>query len=128
MTVPPHYATGKICYLEMPASDVATSASFYQKAFGWEISERGDGTTSFVDTVGQVSGAFSVGVPPNQPGIVVSIMVADMTASIAAVEANGGVITQAVGKDHPEITARFRDPAGNSLELATPRIWSMSEQ
>ena len=122
--MPPHYANGKICYLEMPASDVATSAAFYSKAFGWEMRERGDGVTSFDDTVGQVSGAFVVGPPPNQPGIVISIMVSDMTASIAAVEANGGVITQPVGKDLPEITARFRDPAGNIMGLYQERSLS----
>lgn len=122
--MPPHYATGKICYIELPASDVATSAAFYRNAFGWEISDRGDGTTSFTDTVGQVSGSFVIGVPPNQPGLVVSIMVADMTASIAAVEANGGVITQPVGKDLPEITARFRDPAGNIMGLYQERSLS----
>ena len=124
MTVQPHYATGKICYIELPASDVATSAAFYSTVFGWEISNRGDGTTSFVDTVGQVSGSFVVGVPPNQPGLVVSIMVADITASITAIESNGGVITQPVGKDHPEITARFRDPAGNIMGLYEERSLS----
>jgi predicted enzyme related to lactoylglutathione lyase len=121
----PTYANGKICYIELPASDVSTSAAFYRSAFGWDISNRGDGTTSFTDTVGQVSGSFVTGVAPNQPGLVVSIMVADMTASIAAVEANGGVITQPVGKDHPEITARFRDPAGNIMGLYQER--SLSE-
>jgi predicted enzyme related to lactoylglutathione lyase len=124
--VTPTYANGKICYLEMPASDVATSASFYREAFGWDISERGDGTTSFTDTVGQVSGSLVVGVPPNQPGLVVSIMVVDMTASIATVEANGGVITQPVCKDHPEITARFRDQAGNIMGLYRERSLSAS--
>lgn len=122
--MPPHYATGKICYLELPASEVPTSAAFYSTVFGWEISDRGDGTTSFVDTVGQVSGSFVVGVPPNQPGLVVSIMVADITASITAIETNGGVITQPVGKDLPEITARFRDPAGNIMGLYQERSLS----
>lgn len=120
-----HSANGKICYLEMPASDVATSASFYQKAFGWVISDRGDGTISFTDTVGHVSGSFVVGVPPNQPGIVISIMVADMTSAIAAVEVTGGVITQPVGKDLPEITARFRDPAGNIMGVYQERSVSI---
>jgi predicted enzyme related to lactoylglutathione lyase len=124
--VTPTYANGKICYLEMPASDVVTSALFYREAFGWDIRERGDGTTSFTDTVGQVSGSFVVGVPPNQPGLVVSSMVADMTASIAAVEANGRVITQPVCKDHPEITARFRDQAGNIMGLYRERSLSAS--
>ena len=108
----------------MPASDVATSASFYQQAFGWDISRRGDGSTSFTDTVGQVSGSFVTGVPAHEAGIVISIMVADMTASVAAVEAGGGVIVQPVGKDHPEITARFRDPAGNIMGLYQERSLS----
>ena len=120
----PHYATGKICYLEMPAMDVATSASFYEQCFGWEIGDRGDGTTSFTDTVGQVSGSFVTGVPAHEAGIVISIMVSDMTASIASVEANGGVITQPVGKDLPEITAHFRDPAGNVMGLYQERSLS----
>ena len=120
----PTYATGKICYLEMPASDVATSASFYQKAFGWDISSRGDGTTSFTDTVGQVSGSFVTGVPAHEGGIVISIMVSDMTASIAAVERGGGEIVQPVGKDLSEITARFRDPSGKVMGLYQERSLS----
>jgi uncharacterized protein len=120
----PTYANGKICYLEMPATDVAASVAFYQKSFGWDINDRGDGTMSFTDTVGQVSGSFVTGVPAHEAGIVVSIMVSDMTASIAAVEANGGVIVQPVGKDLPEITARFRDPARNVMGLYQERSLS----
>jgi predicted enzyme related to lactoylglutathione lyase len=33
------------------------------------------------------------------------------------VEANGGEIVQPIGADAPEITARFRDPAGNVVGL-----------
>jgi predicted enzyme related to lactoylglutathione lyase len=33
------------------------------------------------------------------------------------VEANGGTIVQPIGVDAPEITARFRDPAGNVIGL-----------
>lgn len=124
VAMPPTFANGKICYLEMPASDVATSASFYRTCFGWDIGERGDGTTSFTDTVGQVSGSFVTGVAVHEGGIIISIMVSDMTASIAAVKANGGVITQPVGKDLPEITARFRDPAGNVMGLYQQRSLS----
>ena len=38
MTTPtpsPNYRTGKICYIEIPASDIAESAQFYQQVFGW---------------------------------------------------------------------------------------------
>jgi hypothetical protein len=31
--------------------------------------------------------------------------------------ANGGSIVQPIGADHPEITARFRDPGGNIIGL-----------
>ncbi|MGZ4821106.1 MAG: VOC family protein, partial [Terriglobales bacterium] len=33
--MPATYANGKICYIEIPAADIARSAEFYKKAFGW---------------------------------------------------------------------------------------------
>ena len=30
----PTYANGKICYIEMPATDIARSADFYKRVFG----------------------------------------------------------------------------------------------
>ena len=30
----PTYGNGKICYIEMPATDIAQSADFYKKVFG----------------------------------------------------------------------------------------------
>ena len=52
----PTFANGKICYIEVPATDIARSSNFYKQVFGWNIRKRGDGSTSFDDTVGQVSG------------------------------------------------------------------------
>jgi predicted enzyme related to lactoylglutathione lyase len=40
-----------------------------------------------------------------------------LDAVVAAVAAAGGAIVQPVGADAPELTARFRDPAGNVLGL-----------
>jgi len=54
----PNWRTGKLCYIEIPAVDVAASAGFYRQAFGWNIRVRGDGSTSFDDTVSEVSGTF----------------------------------------------------------------------
>ena len=42
----PHYANGKICYLEIPASDVGASSSFYAEVFGWSLREHPDGTSA----------------------------------------------------------------------------------
>jgi hypothetical protein len=116
--MPPTYGNGKICYIEIPAADVARSAEFYKQAFGWNIRTRGDGATAFDDGVNQVSGAWVLGRPPaSQPGLMVYIMVDSVAESIDKVMAAGGTIVQPMGVDAPEITARFRDPAGNVIGL-----------
>lgn len=109
---------GKICYVEIPAEDIGRSAEFYSRAFGWGIRQRGNGSTAFDDTTGQVSGAFVAGRPPmSEPGPLIYVMVDDIEDALRRVEAAGGVIVQAVGADAPELTARFRDPGGNVLGL-----------
>ena len=114
----PTNINGKICYLEMPATDVAKSAAFYSQVFGWRIRTRGDGATAFDDTTGEVSGAWVVNRPPaSEPGLLFYIMVDRIEATIEAVVAAGGVIVQPLGADAPEITARFRDPGGNIIGL-----------
>ena len=115
--ITPTMGNGKICYVEMPANDIARSAEFYEKVFGWQTRRRGDGAIAFDDGVGQVSGTWITGRPPATPGLLIYIMVDDMTAMIDAVQANGGEIVQPVGADAPEITARFRDPGGNIIGL-----------
>jgi len=116
--MPPTLADGKICYLEIPATEVARSADFYNKIFGWEIRKRRDGTTAFDDAVGEVSGAFVVGRPAGAtPGLIVYIWVESAKATVDAIVKNGGEIVQGIGGDPGEITARFRDPAGNVLGI-----------
>jgi predicted enzyme related to lactoylglutathione lyase len=118
IAMPPTATNGKICYIEMPTTDVSRSADFYANVFGWKIRRRGDGATAFDDTTGQVSGAFRLGRPPsNAPGMLVYIMVDSVASACDVVVANGGEIVQPVGVDAPEVTARFRDPGGNVLGL-----------
>ena len=54
----PTCANGKICDLEIPATDLARSVKFYQAAFGWQVRKRADGSTAFDDGVGEVRGAW----------------------------------------------------------------------
>jgi predicted enzyme related to lactoylglutathione lyase len=116
--MPPTSKNGKICYLELPATDVRSSAEFYRSVFGWQMRTRGDGATAFDDTTGEVSGAFVTGRPAaSSPGLLLYIMVDDAQAAVIAVKASGGEIVQPLGVDAPEITARFRDPGGNILGL-----------
>lgn len=114
----PTLGNGKICYIEIPAVDIKTSASFYQEVFDWRIRRRGDGAIAFDDTVGQVSGTWVTGrQAASEPGLLIYVMVDSVEATINSVLASGGKVVQPIGVDAPEITARFSDPAGNVLGL-----------
>jgi predicted enzyme related to lactoylglutathione lyase len=116
--MPPTPTNGKICYIEIPAVDTRRSADFYAQVFGWRIRQRGDGQTAFDDTTGKVSGTWVVGrKPSSEPGLLFYIMVDSVAAAIDAVTAHGGTLVQPIGADAPEVTARFRDPAGNVIGL-----------
>src|SRR5438067_10145941 len=113
-------ANGKICYIEVPALDIRRSSAFYEKVFGWQVRQRGNGSIAFDDTTGQVSGTWVTGRKPAAPGLLIYIMVDSVAKTCEAVVANGGEIVQPVGGDAPEITARFRDPGGNVIGLYEP--------
>jgi predicted enzyme related to lactoylglutathione lyase len=121
MTTPtpsPNYRTGKICYIEIPAIDIAESAQFYQQVFGWQTRQRADGSTAFDDTVGEVSGTWVLGRPPStDPSMIVFIMVASAATTIDAIIDAGAAIVKPVNPDEQEVYALFRDPAGNVLGI-----------
>lgn len=116
--MPPTFGHGKICYLVLPATDIARSAEFYESVLGWSTRRRSDGTVAFDDGVGEVSGTWITGRPPaTDPGLLIYIMVDSVAATIEAIVANGGEIVKPMGAEAPEITAWFRDPGGNVLGL-----------
>lgn len=116
--MPPTYANGKICYLEIPAADIGRSSQFYSTVFGWKTRRRGDGSLAFDDATGEVSGSWVLGRKPMaEVGLLLYVMVDSVAATVDAVKAAGGEIVQPIGMDAPEITARFRDPAGNVIGL-----------
>ena len=109
-TIPP----GKICYLQIPASDIEDSATFYTDVFGWTL--RRDGTkVSFDDTAGEVSGTWVTGRQPTRDaGLIVYVMVTDVEATLRRiVERGGAVVTPTTPQREGEAFATFRDPAGN---------------
>jgi predicted enzyme related to lactoylglutathione lyase len=114
----PTFGNGKICYIVMPAADIAVSADFYSKVFGWSVRTRADGSAAFDDGVGEVSGTWVLGREPVSPNTLqVHIMVDAAVKTLELVAARGGQIVQPIGADAPEITALFRDPAGNVLGI-----------
>ena len=116
--MPPKTGNGKICYLEIPAADVARSADFYTKIFGWKTRVRGDGAVAFDDSVGQVSGVWVLGrAPANEQGIRIYVMVDDIAGTLKTIVGEGGQVLTPIGEHLPELTARFRDPHGNVMSL-----------
>ena len=107
---------GKICYIEFPATDISRSAEFYEKVFGWKSRQRGDGSTAFDDTTGQVSGTWVRTRSAAAPGLMIYVMVDDLNATCDAIVTNGGEVVKR-GEHTPEITASFRDPGGNVIGL-----------
>ena len=114
----PTMGNGKICYLEIPATDIGLSSLFYRDVFGWNIRKRSDGEIAFDDSVGEVSGSWVKGrCASTFAGLLAYIMVDDISATLEAVKAHGGKVVQPPGVDAPELTARFTDPAGNIFGL-----------
>jgi len=111
---------GKICYLEIPATDVDTSAGFYEKVFGWQMRIRDNGERAFDDATGQVSGTFCPGRPPAvEPGVLTYIMVDSIETTSATITGTGGEITKPLTPLdlNGAAFATFRDPAGNLFGL-----------
>lgn len=106
--------TPRFCYVEIPTDDADRSSRFYARVFGWSLRQRGDGAIAF-DDGGEISGVFIEGRrPQDEHGFTWFVMVDDAEASVATIEAEGGVIVSPLGSSE-EITALFRDPSGNVL-------------
>ncbi|HEY2823962.1 MAG TPA: VOC family protein [Gemmatimonadales bacterium] len=110
---------GKICYVEIPATDPKASAAFYEKVFGWKSRARGDGVPAFDDTTGQVSGSFLKGRKPSrEPGIMTYVMVDHIEGTLAAIEKAGGkTVTAKTAIGGGGYWASFTDLAGNLIGL-----------
>jgi uncharacterized protein len=115
MPTRPH---GKVAYIEIPALDIQRSADFYAQVFKWKIGKRGDGSTSFDDPTGEVSGTWVIGrSATSQPGLLIYIVVDDIAEALDSVIRYGGEVLQPLDADTPELIGRFRDPGGNVIGL-----------
>jgi predicted enzyme related to lactoylglutathione lyase len=114
----PTFGNGKICYLEIPASDIKQSAEFYRNAFGWNIRADSEGNTSFDDSVTEVSGMWVLGKKPStEQGILISIMVDSIPDTLTLITANGGRVLEVGRPGSKEKLALFADPYGNVMQI-----------
>ncbi len=110
----PAIPNGKICYIQIPTTNIAESASFYNKVFGWNIRTRSDGSIAFDDVPNGVSGTWVLDKKPHtEAGLLIYIMVDDVAATIEAIIANGGKVVEPMSGNAPEFIATFSDLSGN---------------
>lgn len=113
----PNFVNGKIGYVEIPALIPNESAAFYQKVFSWKIETGPDGLIAFTDGIGEVRGIWKTDrIPVDEPGLIVSIMVDNVSETISLLEVMGAEIVNRMEFDG-QYLAWFIDIAGNLLGI-----------
>lgn len=111
-----------VSYLELPASDTAVMADFYESVFGWEIG--GSNRNRFSDGSGHVIGHFMSDLEPSgEAGPRPFIYVHGFDDALRTVERQGGQIVRSKYVEGNLWVATFRDPSGNVVG-----IWELIPQ
>ena len=128
--VPPEPAVGTIAWVDLTVEDAAAVSAFYASVVGWRVVEHpmAGGYNDYV--MADADGGPGAGVcwrrGPNAalpPTWLPYVRVADLDASMSAVEAGGGSLV-----DGPRTGfAVVRDPAGAHLALFDPHHSSADE-
>lgn len=112
-TLPGRPAPGQLCYLQIPARDVAASAQFYARVFGWRVALPGAG----FEAPGLIGEWTTERDPAVDAGPVGWIMVGDVAETLAEAERAGATVRQGPTPDGPRTLASFLDPAGNLVGI-----------
>ncbi len=103
----------RICFVELPATDLVSARSFYADAFGLAFTDFGPSyactLTGDVDIGLQADASEATSAP------LAVIAVDDLEASLQAVGKAGGVITKPVFAFPGGRRFHFRDPSGNEV-------------
>ena len=103
----------RLNYVELPVGDIAAAKGFYEAAFGWTM-------TAFGPTyAATLTGDTDVGLQGDSAEATAAplpvIEVDDLEATLAAVQAAGGVILRPIFAFPGGRRFQFRDPSGNEL-------------
>ena len=109
-----------LAYVELSVADSEASAVFFESAFGWQMVRF---APTYAGTMGQgadlgLQGDVTEAAAAPLPGIRVD----DLEAALAAVEAAGGVISQAIFAFPGGRRFHFREPGGNELAVFIEEI------
>jgi PhnB protein len=108
------FAHGQPVYLQIPATDIATSARFYGRVLGWQV----DPPESGFEAPGLIGQWITDRPPAPEAGPVMWIHVDDVARTLADAQDAGAVLHQEPTPDGPRVLAAFSDPAGNLVGIA----------
>ena len=105
----------RICFVELPARDLAAAKSFYESVFDWHLTEFGP--TYACTTTGDVDVGLQGDAKEATRAPLAVVAVDDLEAAQAAVERAGGVITHPIFAFPGGRRFHFTDPNGNELAV-----------
>ncbi|MET1006138.1 MAG: VOC family protein [Propionibacteriaceae bacterium] len=110
---PTHHA---IDYVEINVTDLDSAKAFYADAFGWEFNAYGPDYAGIrsPDGEGEVGGLNPAG-SPSKGGPLVLLWSKDLDATVEAVTAAGGAVTEGPYAFPGGRRFHFTDPSGNEL-------------
>jgi PhnB protein len=109
----PGLEPGQLCYLQIPALDVTTSARFYEHVFGWGV----DPPEAGFEAPGLIGQWITDRPPAPDAGPVGWINVGDVGDTLEAARAAGATPREGPIPDGPRLLASFTDPAGNLVGI-----------
>lgn len=107
----------QIDYIELPASDIEKTKTFYSSVFGWKFEDYGPEYTSFHD--GRMAGGFAKGSPAPGKGVLLVLYSSDLPGVQHKILAAGGKVVKEIFSFPGGRRFHFADPNGNELA-----VWS----
>ena len=103
----------RICYVELPAANLASTRAFYTDAFGLALTDYGPSYSC--TTTGDIDIGLQGDLTEATSAPLAVIAVDDLEACLEAVKQAGGVITKPLFAFPGGRRFHFRDPSGNEL-------------
>jgi len=103
----------RLDYVELPATGIAATRAFYERAFGWTMTEFAP--TYAATTTGDTDIGLDADQADRPKAPLPVIQVSDLEAALAAVESAGGTIVKPIYAFPGGRRFHFRDPSGNEL-------------
>ena len=108
-----------IDYIEFTVRDLAAAKQFYKAAFGWDFTDYGPEYAGIQGPEGEVGGLHQAA-EVRKGGPLVVLYSTDLAASLEAVRAAGGTVTQEPFSFPGGRRFHFLDPSANELAVWSP--------